>query len=286
MRAIRIQETGWLSSLQDQGRPGYGHLGVPPSGVIDIELASSINRILGNTEDATVIETAGDLVIEACSDLLVASSDTGALRSLRPGDLHRVHPMSDRNFAYLGIRGGIHAPKVLGSASQDLLSGIGPGLLDPGSVWEVGPEPSTAILVDQIAIAPLSSTVRIWPGPHLGLFAEDTYDIMMRYRWSNSGVMDRIGVRLVGPPLIRRDALNIPSEPLLTGAIQVPPDGRPIVMLRDHPTTGGYPVVAVVDPRDLALIAQTPPGANLRMRSGAQDQVSGGPTDTVRNRRQ
>lgn len=285
MRAIRIRETGWLSSIQDQGRPGYGHLGVPPSGAIDPELAARINRLVGNSEDSAVIETAGQLVIEARSDLLVASSDTGALQSLRTGDLYRVNRMPDRNFAYLGIRGGVQTSQALGSSSQDSLSGIGPGSLQPGSLWEVGPEPSTAILIDQIAIGPLPSHARIWPGPHLHLFAEGTFDMILRNRWINSGVMDRIGLRLEGPLLTQRIAGDIPSEPLLTGAIQIPPDGQPILMLRDHPTTGGYPVVAVVDPQDLYLIAQTPPGGSLWMLAGSQDQTTGRATATVDERR-
>jgi biotin-dependent carboxylase-like uncharacterized protein len=265
MRAIRILETGWLSSIQDDGRAGWGHLGVPPSGAIDIALAAQMNRIVGNPEHFAVIETAGDLVVEACSDLLLASSDTGALRSVRKGQHHRVHRGHNRNLSYLAVRGGIAAPQVLGSASQDQLSGLGPGTLDVGSLWAVGPEPSGEILVDQVAIAPLDTRIRLWPGPHLDVFAPTTWELLVHGPWSTSGVMDRIGVRLDGPRLTQASQLTIASEPLLCGAIQLPPDGRPIVMLRDHPTTGGYPVVAVVDPRDLHLIAQSPPGITLQM---------------------
>jgi biotin-dependent carboxylase-like uncharacterized protein len=285
MRAVSVRASGWMSSIQDLGRPGSGHLGVPPSGVIDIALASTMNRIVGNPDHLAVMETAGDLIIEAHCDLLVASSDSGAVRTLRRGDQHRVHPMGERNFGYLAIRGGINASQVLGSASQDHLSGIGPGVLTTGTIWEIGPEPSTPILVDQVAIGPLERVVRIWPGPHLGLFAPDTYAILLENQWTTTGSIDRIGVRVDGPQLPRESEISITSEPMLTGAIQIPPDGQLIVMLRDHPTTGGYPVVAVVDPEDLHLIAQTPPGRSVRFIDGSQDQRIHPSPDTVPHRR-
>jgi allophanate hydrolase subunit 2 len=103
--------------------------------------------------------------------------------------------------------------------------------------------------------------------------------------WTTTALLDRIGARLDGPTLTRITSTEMPSEPLLDGAIQVPPDGQLIVMLRDHPTTGGYPVVAVVDPNDLHLVAQTPAGEKLRMIAGKQEQTPHRATGTVPQRR-
>jgi biotin-dependent carboxylase-like uncharacterized protein len=270
MRSITILETGWLSSLQDSGRRGFGHLGVPASGVIDRGLAAMMNRILGNREEEAVLETAGGLVVQANSALLVASSDSGTVVLLKPNERYRVHRTPQRNFHYLAIRGGIFAPPVLGSVSQDQLSGLGPDPLTVGSIVEIGSEPGVPIVVDQVAIAAPSRTIRIWPGPHLEMWESGTWEKMLNGQWTTTVALDRIGARLSGPAIIRQITPDMPSEPLFDGAIQIPPDGQPIVMLRDHPTTGGYPVVAVVDPDDLHLVAQAPAGERLMMIAGGQ----------------
>jgi biotin-dependent carboxylase-like uncharacterized protein len=274
-----------MSTVQDKGRPGFGHLGVPPSGAIDTDLAAIMNRILGNPSDAAVFETAGGLVIEANSALLVASSDTGALQSLVPGQRYELRRSGERNFEYLAIRGGIQAPRVLGSVSHDTLSSLGPGPVEENGLWQIGPEPGTPILVDQVALSEPPSLAQIWPGPHLDHFTPDTLNVLLNSVWGTSHEFNRVGVRLKGPQLRLHTNVGIPSEPLLTGAIQVPPDGRPILMLRDHPTTGGYPVVAIVDPDDVATLAQTPPGRNFRLTLGSQEQTPSFSADTVRSRR-
>jgi biotin-dependent carboxylase-like uncharacterized protein len=284
MRSITVLEPGWHSSLQDRGRPGFGHLGVPASGVIDRILSSLMNRMLGNRDDDAVIETAGGLVVQANSALLVASSDSGAVVSLRAGQRYQVQRTPERNFHYLAIRGGITAPTILGSVSQDRLSGLGPDPLMAGTTVSIGPEPDAPILVDQVAIAAPSRTVRIWPGPHLTMWRPDTWQEMLGGAWSTTALLDRIGVRVQGPALTRLVTTEISSEPLLDGAIQIPPDGQPIVMLRDHPTTGGYPVVALVDPQDLHLVAQAPAGKKLTLISGAQEQTRHRATGTVPGR--
>ncbi len=268
MRTITILATGWMSTVQDLGRPGFGHLGVPPSGAIDSRLAALMNRLVGNPPEAAVIESAGGLVVEANSALLVAGSDTGALRSLTPGERYQLQRSGERNFEYLAVRGGIHALQVLGSMSQDILSGLGPSPIEVNDIVKIGPEPSTPILVDQVAIPALPTTARVWPGPQLHMFAPEIFEVLLQSVWSTTHLIDRVGVRMEGPGLRLLTQVDIPSEPLLTGSIQVPPDGRPIVMLRDHPTTGGYPVVAVLDPDDLSFVAQLPPGGALRLARG------------------
>ncbi len=104
----------------------------------------------------------------------------------------------------------------------------------------------------------------MWPGPRRDWFAPDALDQLTGSPYIVSPDVSRVGVRLDGPPLARRVTTELPSEGLVTGAIQVPADGRPVVMLADHPTTGGYPVLAVVDPDDLPIIVQARPGTALR----------------------
>ena len=106
----------------------------------------------------------------------------------------------------------------------------------------------------------------VWPGPRLDWFAADAMQQLVTTEWTVSADVSRVGVRLDGPPLRRVVHDELPSEGLVTGAIQVPPDGRPVVMLADHPTTGGYPVIAVVDPACVRIVAQRRPGSSLRFR--------------------
>ncbi|MEZ5250952.1 MAG: hypothetical protein R2713_17590 [Ilumatobacteraceae bacterium] len=132
-----------------------------------------------------------------------------------------------------------------------------------GDRLDVGADPGTEA-ASQPAVPPrLEVPVRVWPG------RDSTGSLGGLGRagggpWTVSVTSDRVGVRLDGPSLVRVRHGELPSEGMVEGAIQVPPDGRPIVMLADHPATGGYPVVAVVDPADLWLVAQRPPGSEVR----------------------
>jgi biotin-dependent carboxylase-like uncharacterized protein len=166
---------------------------------------------------------------------------------------------------YLAIRGGIAVPAVLGSRSYDTLGRIGPPPLRAGDVLAVGADPGTPVDTE---IAPVRAAapgvpIRLWPGPRADWFT-DALGALAATAWVVGADTDRVGARLDGPPLRRARREELPSEGLVTGALQVPHDGRPIVMLADHPVTGGYPVVAVVDPADLPLVAQARPGTRLR----------------------
>jgi biotin-dependent carboxylase-like uncharacterized protein len=166
---------------------------------------------------------------------------------------------------YLAVRGGIDVAAVLGSRSYDTLGRIGPPPLAAGDVLGVGPDPGTAIDTEVAPVrgADPSRPIRLWPGPRTDWFA-DPLAALVAGSWVVRADSDRVGARLDGPPLRRTRDDELPSEGLVTGAIQVPHDGRPIVMLADHPVTGGYPVVAIVDPADLPVVAQARPGSVLR----------------------
>jgi len=170
--------------------------------------------------------------------------------------------------AYVAVRGGIDAPTVLGSRATDLLAGLGPAALRAGDRVVVGVAPNTPI-----PVAPLNAwgaphddelELALAPGPRADWFAPDTtlFDAV----WTVTGDADRVGVRLDGPELVRTRSGELPSEGMVPGALQVPPSGRPTILLADGPVTGGYPVIAVVADASLDLVAQARPGTRIRFR--------------------
>jgi allophanate hydrolase subunit 2 len=158
------------------------------------------------------------------------------------GAVVRIGRLQHGARAYLAVRGG--------------LDRVGDSLL-------VGPDPGTPATVEPAARGELRGIVRVWPGPRLDWFVDDALDRLCASSWTVS-TTSRVGTRLAGPALGRVRTDELPSEGMIEGAVQVPPDGQPIVMLADHPTTGGYPVLAVVDPGDLGEVAQAAPGTLLR----------------------
>ena len=164
------------------------------------------------------------------------------------------------------MRGGVDLPPVLGSRSHDTLSGVGPAPLRIGSELPVGADPATAVVAEPAPRRPRPSLVTVWPGPRADWFTADALQLLCAATWTVSDVVSRVGIRLRGPELGREVTDELPSEGLLPGAVQVPPDGGPVVMSANHPTTGGYPVLAVVDPVHLAVVVQAPPGSAIRFR--------------------
>jgi len=171
--------------------------------------------------------------------------------------------------SYLAVRGGVAVPPVLGSRSTDTLSGLGPPPLAAGTVLAVGTLAGDEPVVDVAPVRPPSSrpVLEVLPGPRRDWFAAGAWALLCGQAYAVGNAIDRVGCRLVGErPLDRVVAGELPSEGLVLGAIQVPPDGQPIVMLADHPVTGGYPVIAVVDEAAIALAAQARPGDRIRFR--------------------
>jgi biotin-dependent carboxylase-like uncharacterized protein len=262
-----VVEAGWATTVQDGGRHGFGALGVSPSGALDEPERRVLNRLLGNPEGAAVLETLGRLRLAATGPAIVATSAERAPVGVGPGEEIAVDPSPGALWAYLAVRGGIAVQPVLGSRSTDSRSGLGPGAVVSGTHLPVGPDPGTPIVADLAPPArPSPPLVTIHPGPRVDWFATGTIEELVAARWTVSGDVSRVGMRLDGPRLRRRLTAELPSEGVLAGAIQVPPDGRPVVMLADHPATGGYPVLAVVDPGALATVAQARPGTVLRFR--------------------
>ncbi|NKE55818.1 biotin-dependent carboxyltransferase family protein [Lentzea sp. PSKA42] len=278
-RTVTIIRTGPQALIQDLGRPGNAHLGVPPSGAVDPHSLTLANRLVGNPETAAGLELLlGALTIRANTSCTVAVTgpavqvhvgeklaDSHHPIHLRPHEVLEIGTPETGLRNYLALSGGIDVPEELGSRSTDLLSGIGPDPLRDNDVLELG-TPSPANDADVVpphqALQTLVIPIRL--GPRDDWF-EDAETQLRQGSWTVSDRSNRVGTRLNGTRLNRRDG-EIPSEGVITGAVQVPPDGQPVVFLNDHPTTGGYPVIGVVDRDHLRFFGQARPGTSVRFR--------------------
>jgi biotin-dependent carboxylase-like uncharacterized protein len=275
--AVQVTRAGLLSTVQDLGRPGLAHLGVPRSGAVDAASLRLANRLVGNAEDAAGIETTllgADLRFRVARWAAVTGA-RGAVRvDGRPaaadqplfvpaGSTLSVGSADQGVRAYVAIAGGIAVPPVLGSRSTDTLSHLGPAPLADGDVLPLGPvtgEPAPVDVVPRPAVLDVPE-VRLIPGPRDDWFSTE---LLTNAPYTVSTLSDRVGVRLEGPVLTRLKEGELPSEGIVLGAVQVPANGQPLIFLADHPTTGGYPVVGVVHPADIGLVAQAAPGTHIR----------------------
>jgi len=272
---LEVLATGPMSTIQDLGRPGYQQLGVARSGALDRAALVRANLLVGNDSSAAGLELSlgrfgalfhSDAVVAlagATAPVTIAGRPAGfdAPQPIQAGEELRVAAPARGLHVYLAVAGGIDVAPVLGSRSTDTLSGLGPPPLRPGARLPFGsfhgPSATPPPTVDPPA------AIRVRFGPRDDWFTDPSALTRNPYRLSTS---NRIGARLDGPPLTRLIPGELPSEGLIPGAIQVPGDGRPIVFLADHPATGGYPVIAVVHPDDLAFVAQARPGASVVFR--------------------
>lgn len=279
---MRVEDPGLLTLLQDLGRPGNGDLGVTESGAADGASARAANAAVGNESSLAVLENIGGLELRALVDTVVAVTGAqapvtvggrpvalGAPALISAGETVIVGPATLGLRSYLAVRGGFTAGQVLGSAATDMLSGLGPepvtgGTLSGafrarGTTGTTVANPLRVGLRDGVTHAEL----RCVPGPRDDWFAGGVENLASR-TWEVSGRSNRVGLRLDGDPLTRSRGGELASEGIIAGAVQVPADGLPVVFLRDHAVTGGYPVVAAVIAEDLDVAGQLPPGGTVR----------------------
>jgi biotin-dependent carboxylase-like uncharacterized protein len=295
-RAVTVVRAGVLTTVQDLGRVGLARLGVPRSGAADGPALRLANRLVGNPEDAAGLEsTLSGCAVRVGAAMAVAvtgaraavrvggrAAGWGVPLSVAAGELVEVGPARAGLRGYLAVGGGIAVEPVLGSRSTDTLSGLGPPVLRDGDVLPVGAPAGPPAPVD---LAPYPApagevTLRVHPGPRRDWFTGGAVEALLTAAYTVSPTSNRVGARLTGPPLDRSVDGELPSEGLVLGAVQVPTGGEPLVFLADHPTTGGYPVIAVVDPADVPLLAQARPGTAVRFRAAAgrfsPDPAAGG----------
>jgi len=275
---ITVVRAGPLTTVQDLGRPGYAHLGVPRSGALDRPAARRANALAGNDAAAAVLETtlmgcalrfgapARVAVTGATAGLTLDGARVdGPVVDVPAGAVLDVARATSGVRSYVAVAGGIAVEPVLGSRSADTLSGLGPPRLTDGMNLPLGPgavgsgtDGSEAAGAPPVFAGEIRLGVRF--GPRDDWFAEPT--ALFRDAYTVSPLSNRVGARLAGPALARGRAGELPSEGVVLGAVQVPADGRPLVFLADHPTTGGYPVIGVVD--DVTPLAQARPGTTVR----------------------
>ena len=279
---IRVRKPGLLTTVQDLGRPGLAHLGVPTAGAADRRAFGLANRLVGNQPGAAALEItlAGpELELEAGGWIALTGGRVTAHLDGRPvpmdmavradpGQVLRVGSVTSGLRAYLAVRGGIDVPPVLGSRSTDTLAPVGPPRLEEGARLPVGDQaggdPYRQVApTPPVDPEPVLRTVR---GPRDEVFTHDAVRGLIGAAWTVTSDSDRTGVRLDGPVLERRRRVELASEGMVEGSLQVPPDGHPILFLANHPTTGGYPVIAVVVGADLPLAAQARPGTRMLFR--------------------
>ncbi|HUG07206.1 MAG TPA: biotin-dependent carboxyltransferase family protein [Candidatus Limnocylindria bacterium] len=282
---IRVGEAGVRSTVQDRGRFGHLRSGVPTAGPADPFALAAANALVGNAGDAAGIEIIGTPFRFSCDDarvVAVAGRDVSlATRSrlpgwgsvfVRAGQTVTVHSGERTRYAYLAVSGGIATTPVLGSRATYLPAFLGAPLrsgdLLPLGEAEAGAEDAAR----RIEPTAYDGQVRAIAGPHHDRFEKDAVGRFFAARFVVEPASDRQGVRLGGVPIAPR-AGELLSCGVLAGAVQVPRGGAPIVLLADHQTTGGYPVIATVIAADVGKVAQRQPGESLRFYRVERDEA-------------
>jgi biotin-dependent carboxylase-like uncharacterized protein len=280
---IEVVAAGPLTTVQDLGRPGLAHLGVGTSGAADQDSLRLANRLVGNPQGAACLEmTFGGFRARFSAAATIAL--TGAPCPLRlagvavdmtapvpvgAGEELVIGTPTGGLRTYLAVRGGLAVPPVLGSRSTDVLAGLGPPIVTAGTRLPVGVPPRR--LPPGVSVAPVPGlaaepVLTVTLGPRTDWFRADAPAALCSAPYEVSPESNRVGIRLTGPLLERAIDAELPSEGMVTGALQVPPNGQPVLFLADHPVTGGYPVIGVVADADVALAAQARPGQRVRFR--------------------
>lgn len=284
---IIVVKGGWLTTVQDLGRHGYQQYGVPVAGAMDRFSAIVANRLVGNSDEAAVLELTlkgPELQFEQDTVIAMTGADLSPTINgssvplwesiaIQRGSRLSFGTKRDGSRAYFSIAGGIDVPLVLGSRSTHCASETG-GFqgrpLRPGDILPGG-QPGKSInrligkrLPDRLLPRyERSVTLRIIPGPQQDFLLKKSLATLTEATYTVSPQSDRMGYRLTGPKIAPKGSIRFISDCTTMGALQVPPDGQPILLMADRQTTGGYPKIAVVISADLPLAAQLAPGDRI-----------------------
>lgn len=279
MGALRVIRPGMLTTVQDEGRWGYQHLGVPVAGPMDWHAHALANRRAGNREDAATLEITllgpeleaveadvTGVVCGASFELTVAGRlhRGDAPFVLEPGQRVRFGARRAGARAYLAVAGGFAVPQTMGSRATSLTSRMGPfdgRALKAGDVLPVGPGPLRPGDAGRgLGLPDGGAQVRVLMGPHEHRFPPPARELFASSRYTVTPESNRMGYRLAGPALEMTAAADILSDATPIGSLQVPASGLPILLMADRQTTGGYPKIATVITADLPLAGQLAPG--------------------------
>lgn len=288
---LRILAADWPVLVQDLGRPGFAFMGVSDSGALDRGALAAANAAVGNPENAAAIEiTLGGLRLAVERPMTIAVTGAPAPITVRTSDGHTIGAPHGRPLrlsegdevglatplrgtrSYLAVAGGLDVAPVLRSAATDTLAGIGPAPLKAGDRVAIGPaggdRPVSGPILPSASLPAAGEcvTLDLILGPRTDWFTAEAVRILASQDWRVTPQSSRVGMRLAGDtPLERAVTDELPSEGTVRGALQVPPDGQPVLFLSDHPLTGGYPVIGSVAPHHLDLAGQIPIGARIRL---------------------
>jgi len=288
---FEILNVSGLATIQDLGRTGWRRFGVPTSGPMDAFAFRAANLLVGNSMNAAALEIGlGEIELRATQDCVIAAAGAGYSLSVyvwdfplwdscfvRAGWKIRLRKKGFGTWAYLTISGGFDVPEILDSRSTYLrgnFGGLDGRLLQAGDLLRSG-EPSRSC--DEMSARTLSEgarpaysenpTVDVILGPQKDRFNEKNIQTFLSSSYKVSPSSDRMGYRFEGARLNHIGGADLTSEGMTMGAVQVPADGQPIVMMADCATAGGYPKIASVISADLPLLAQCTPGKdNIRFR--------------------
>ena len=291
MDTLEVIAPGLHTTVQDLGRVGYRDVGVPESGPLDRASFHLANVLAGNAPGAPALEmlVQGPTLKVLAESVRVACVGGEAHIELRTGeprriaggrsvrlvrdDVFRIGTLGDAICAYLAVEGGIGVASVLGSAStyvRGALGGFQGRRLARGDhvplaleSVEAGAERTLARPLDLA----LDQPIRVILGPQAEYFTDDAIETFLNSEYTVSAQSDRMGFRLEGPVLEHANGYDLVSDGIVAGAIQVPGSGKPIVLMADHQTTGGYPKIATVVSADLPVIGRRRPGRRLRFVS-------------------
>lgn len=293
MGTIRVIEGGLLTTVQDLGRPGYQALGVSPAGAADEYAFRLANWAVGNPPGAAALEITligPRLFFPEEAMVVITGADLGPVLDGQPFPMWvatTVPAGSTLAFtggsrgcrAYLAVAGGIDVPPVLGSRSTDVLGGFG-GLegrpLRAGDELPLGAPGGTGarlIPPELVPVYPEHVLARVVLGPQEDHFTSEGLRAFLESSYQVTPQSDRIGLRLEGPVIRHRGRADIVSDGMPAGAVQVPQDGRPLVVLANRQTMGGYPKIATVISADLWRLAQLRPGNRLSFRAVTPEEA-------------
>jgi len=273
-RRVVVVSPGVLSMVQDRGRSGVASVGVPRAGAADPDGHRAANRLVGNDDDAAVIEVSAagpSLRLECDAHAAVvghaevrvdgAPVAPDAVVPLAAGQVLAVGTTGTDLRCSVALSGGVDVPTLFGSRSSDTLTGLGTGPLRAGDALDLDlpRRPRGRLLRAGPGLAG-ARRLRVMAGPDD--FPPEALDRLVQTAWSVGASSNRMGVRLDGPPLLTPGP--VPSRAMVTGAVQVPPDGHPVVLGCDHATVGGYPVIAAVILADHGVLGRCRPGDSLR----------------------
>jgi biotin-dependent carboxylase-like uncharacterized protein len=268
--AIHVLAPGFLTTVQDLGRYGHAHRGISASGAADALALRAGNLLVGNAENAAALEmtlTGGEFEFEEDAVVALTGSNLGVGLPLwtpvevKAGAVLRCGGTKSGARGYLAVRGGLDVPLTLGSASAHLLTGVGGAALHKGATIRIG---NGAIRKPRAAAKnppewERASTVRVTDGPQVNSFHDEIY----QGAYTVAEECNRMGIRLNGAA-IPSLAGGMLTEGVALGAIQVPPDGQPIILFVEHQTTGGYPKPANVISADFWRLGQMRPRDEVR----------------------